>query len=77
MSESQVIQLIKEKKLSANAFWLKHNSLRYGARALPQASLAQMPELTVGEEQLFRKALALSSSIKNNNHGKHKPKKAA
>ncbi len=32
MSESQLIQMIKERKLPAISLWLKHNHKRYGAR---------------------------------------------
>src|SRR3989338_4153209 len=32
MSESQLITLIKEKKMPAISMWLKHNNTRYGAK---------------------------------------------
>ena len=60
MSESVMLQLIKEKKMPAIALWLKHNSSRYGARATSRTLPVQMPELSAKETKLFRKALALS-----------------
>lgn len=76
MSETQIVMLIKEKRLPAAAFWLKHNSPRYGGQTLSRTLPTQAPELTADEERLFKKALALSSSsIKNNNYAKHKHKK--
>jgi hypothetical protein len=40
MSESQMIQLIREKKMPAIAMWLKHNSPRY--RQVPRLPAAPM-----------------------------------
>jgi Mg/Co/Ni transporter MgtE len=57
MSESQLIQLIKEKKMPAIAMWLKNRHPSYGAhRSLHPPSLTP-PELTDEEARLFRKAL--------------------
>ena len=60
MSEMQMIQLIKEKKMPAIALWLKNNSSRYGAPRATQIPVLSAPELTEDESILFRKALALS-----------------
>ena len=60
MSETQMIQLIKEKKLPAIAMWLKNNSSRYGAPRSIQVPILSAPELTDDETKLFRKALSLS-----------------
>jgi hypothetical protein len=66
MSESQMIQLIKERKMPAIAMWLKNNSARYGASRSTQVPVLSAPELTDDEARLFRKALALSGGTKLN-----------
>ncbi len=63
MSESQVIQLIKEKKMPAIAMWLKNNSARYGASRSIQMPALSAPELTDDEIKLFRKAITLTGTI--------------
>jgi len=64
LSESQIIQLIKERKLPAISLWLKHNNPRYGGKNV-QRELPVSPEpLTEDEEKLFREALALSCGDK-------------
>lgn len=65
MSESQMIQLIKEKKMPAIAMWLKNNSARYGAFRSIQTPILSAPELSEQEMKLFRKAIALSGEIPN------------
>lgn len=70
LSESQIIQLIKERKLPAISLWLKHNSPRYGGKSV-QRELPPPPDvLTEKEEKLFKEALALS-------HGRKTKKKYA
>lgn len=61
MGESQIIQLIKEKKLPAIALWLRYNSPKYGGRAPARAPGPLLAALGSKDEKLFRKALALSS----------------
>ena len=70
MSETQVVTLIKEKKLPAIALWLKHNHPRYGGQTAPRAQLELMPELSAKEARLFKDALALSASVKTSIYGK-------
>ncbi len=60
MSEMQMIQLIKEKKMPAIALWLRNNSSRYGAPRATQIPVLSAPKLADNEMKLFRKALALS-----------------
>ncbi len=42
MSESQVITLIKEKKMPAITLWLKHNNERYGAKIRSHALVGEL-----------------------------------
>lgn len=42
MSESQLITLIREKKLPAIALWLKHNNERYGAKLKSHALVGEL-----------------------------------
>lgn len=62
MSESQLITLIKEKKMPAIAVWLKHNNVRYGAK-LPQSPRDRTidTDFTPEEESIVAQALALAS----------------
>ena len=70
MSETQLITLIKEKKMPAIALWLKHHHPRYGSRAEPYVPLAAREDLTIEEEQIVIEALALASGkpVRRNNH---------
>lgn len=61
LSESQIIQLIKEKKLPAISLWLKHNNPRYGGKNISRGLPASPEPLTEDEEKLFKKALGLFS----------------
>lgn len=72
MSESQVIQLIKDKKMPAITLWLKNNSPRYGKKTATRGPDLSLPELTPAEERIFQQALALSAGIeiKRNNYVK-------
>ncbi len=71
MSESQIVQMIKEKKMPAIALWLKNNSSRYGNKLMQRRPGGIMPELNREQEKIFRKAIAMSSFIiKKNNYGK-------
>ena len=69
MGDAKIIQLINEGKLPAIALWLKHNSQRYGAKAMPRATDPSIADLTPKEKRFFDKALALSSGkiIKSKN----------
>lgn len=59
LSESQIIQLIKERKLPAISLWLKHNNPRYGGKNVKRELPASLEPLTEDEERLFKKALGL------------------
>jgi transposase-like protein len=64
MSESQLITLIKEKKMPAIAMWLKHNNPRYGSKKQLHTHIATAEELTPDEEKLVFEALRLVSGKK-------------
>ena len=64
MSESQIIQLIKERKMPAISLWLKHNNPRYGAKSERRTHGSPVAELTPEDEKLFGNALALISANK-------------
>ena len=61
MSELQVVQLIKERKLPAINLWLKFNNPRYGGKINPRLPALALVDLSPEEEKLFKKALALSA----------------
>jgi len=67
MSESQILQLIKEKKLPAITFWLKNNSPRYGAKTASRGPASPIVELNPKEEALFYKALGKPQKTKHRN----------
>lgn len=50
MSESQLVTLIKEKKMPAIALWLKNNHKRYGAK-LPSRTPTTMEHLNPNDPQ--------------------------
>jgi hypothetical protein len=62
MSESQIIALIKDKKLQAMALWLKHNHPKYGAKVKEYTPLSADEDLTEEEREIVFKALALASA---------------
>lgn len=70
MSESQLITLIKEKKMPAIAMWLRHNHARYGSKARSYAPIANKEDLTMEERKIVVEALALASGnvIPQKNH---------
>lgn len=71
MSESQIVQLIKERKLPAITLWLRSNNPRYGGKAAPRSPVFAAGDLSPEEEKLFKKALALSAETpKKHKHGK-------
>ncbi len=70
MSESQLITLIKEKKMPAIAMWLKHNHKRYGAKMQNFLPVADAEDLTLEEQVIMREALALASGgVLKNKYG--------
>ena len=72
MSESQLILMIKEKKMPAIALWLKHNHPRYGSKQRACRNNPAEEELLPEEQKIFLEALNLASgnSIKPENNGK-------
>lgn len=52
MSESQLVTLIKEKKMPAIALWLKHNNPRYGAKVKMDPTLAEFENLDIDDPNL-------------------------
>jgi hypothetical protein len=68
MSESQLITLIKEKKMPAIAMWLKHNHKRYGSKGREYIPIASSEDLTPEENEMVLDALALASG-KPHSHG--------
>jgi hypothetical protein len=65
MSETQLIGLIKEKKMPAITLWLKHHHARYGSKSQPYVPIASADELSPEEEKLVLDALNLAAG-KNN-----------
>lgn len=63
MSESQLIALIKEKKMPAISLWLKNNHKRYGAKIHGYTPVSALNDLTPDEERIVLDALALASGI--------------
>lgn len=61
MSESQLVMLIKEKKMPAITLWLKHHHARYGSKSQPYVPIASADELTREEEKLVLDALNLAA----------------
>lgn len=72
MSESQLITLIKEKKMPAIAMWLKHNHKRYGSRGREYIPIASAEELTSQEQKMVLKALALAAGKSYEHKNKRK-----
>ena len=68
MSESQLITLIKDKKMPAIALWLKHHHARYGSKSQPYTPMTSADEMSAEEEQMVRHALALSSGKSYEKH---------
>jgi transposase-like protein len=61
MSESQVVTLIKEKKLPAIALWLKHHHPRYGSKIRSYSPVTSREDLTPEENSILLEALKLAS----------------
>ncbi len=72
MSESQLILMIKEKKMPACVFWLKHNHPKYGSKQQLSRNNPVEEELLPEEQKIFLEALNLASgnSIKPKNNEK-------
>lgn len=62
MSESQLVTLIREKKMPAIGMWLKHNHERFGSKKNPpKKSRIYPPPLSPDEQAVVDKALKLAS----------------
>lgn len=70
MSESQLVTLIREKKMPAIALWLKHRHPIYGAKTKYTPVIAQ-DDLTQEEMEVVTKALALASGGRVKPHAKN------
>ena len=61
MSESQLVSLIKEKKMPSIRYWLKHNHPKYRERIEITTFSQPQEELNAEQEAYVREALRLSS----------------
>src|SRR3989344_2124269 len=61
MSESQLITLIREKRMPAIALWLKHNHARYASKRQAHTPIANSEDLSPEEEKVVLEALLLAS----------------
>lgn len=68
LSESQLLNLIKDKKLGAITFWLKHRHVAYGTRVKIEADIKNLinKEPTPEQDAIVKKAIELASIPKNN-----------
>lgn len=66
MAESQLIQSIKDKNMSAIVFWLKHHHKSYETRVNVQGVIKhQVDELTDEQSALVKRALQLAGLVKS------------
>ena len=66
LAESQLINAIKDRNMSAITFWLKHHHKSYETRVRLDAHVEhEVQELTPEQEQLISRALALAG-LKDN-----------
>lgn len=69
MAESQLIQAIKEKNLTAIMFWLKHHHLQYASTLEIHGKIHSEEEpLTKEQQKLITRALQLAQFITGGNH---------
>ena len=61
LSEAQIINLIKEKKLPAITLWLKNHHPQYGSKTKTYIPIATNEELTPEEQKIIMNALNLVS----------------
>lgn len=64
MSESQLLNLIKEKSWPAISFWLRHRNDNYKAKVQIDGSLKTISELSPDQEKTVKEALKLAGLIK-------------
>lgn len=74
MSESQVINLIKDKNWPSIQFWLRHHHPKYADKLKIEANINNIKEeLTPEQKKIVKKALKLASlSYKNRNNKNEK-----
>jgi len=66
ISESQLVALIKEKKMPAIAMWLKHNNSRYGlVTQKGRNPVATLKDLAPEELELWASAQEMTSGTQN------------
>ncbi|MFA5211563.1 MAG: hypothetical protein WC414_03625 [Patescibacteria group bacterium] len=65
IAESQLLQAIKERNITAVMFWLKHHHKAYANKIELSGNLSVSDQLTPEQEELVKKALELAS-FKNN-----------
>jgi hypothetical protein len=70
LTESQVINLIKEKKMGAISLWLKNNHEKYGAKKEKYIPINIDDDLTSDEQKIIEDALALVSNNKKHEDSK-------
>jgi hypothetical protein len=75
MSETQLITLIKEKKMPAITLWLKHHHTRYGSKSQPYVPIASADELSPEEEKLVLDALNLAAGKTHETHKRQRTRK--
>jgi len=61
MSESQVINLIKDKNWSAISFWLRNHHPRYADKLRIEANIQNDEKLTSEQKKIVKRALKLAS----------------
>jgi len=62
LSESQILTLIREKKMPAITLWLKHHHPRYGSQTKSYTPIAKDEDLTPEEQKVVIEALSLVSN---------------
>lgn len=77
MSESQIVTLIREKKMPAITLWLKYHHPRYGSKARSYEPVATDDDLTEEEQRIVLDALTLTSHsvIAKSKHEKNNKRK--
>lgn len=77
MSESQLITLIRDKKMPAIGMWLKNNHPRFSSKKTPpKKSRMTLPPLTPEEKVIMQKALkSASSGTLTKHHGQRSSKR--
>lgn len=70
MAESQLLSAVRDKNMTAIIFWLKHHHKAYSNRLEISTARPQDEILTLEQEQLIQKALAI---LEENNHETNNP----